>query len=165
MKKRTHLIIACILMTSSLICSAEESAINFNKIDMDALTKQNPFKPQLPEEKKITSKPTRPTGRKTGTRKPTLTHKPTGSKRTTSVQEIDQQAPEKPSITLTGLVWNTDRPQAIANGIIVDVGDTIDDKFQVVSIRKTGIDVHYKGKTTTITPSKESSDEQTPEIR
>jgi hypothetical protein len=62
-----------------------------------------------------------------------------------------------PSITITGLVWNSDRPQAIINGKVLSLGDTFMDtqsneEIKINKIYKTGIDVSYRGKTWTITP-------------
>ena len=62
-----------------------------------------------------------------------------------------------PEMTITGLVWNSERPQAIINGKVLSVGDTWTDsqtkeEIKINRIEKTGIDVSYKGKTWTIKP-------------
>lgn len=56
-----------------------------------------------------------------------------------------------PALNVTGLIWNTDRPQAIVNSQIVDVGDTILDA-RIIAITKTGIDVLFNGKKFFIRP-------------
>ncbi len=62
-----------------------------------------------------------------------------------------QQAPiVLPALTITGLVWNTDRPQAIVNNTIVDIGDTIGEVV-IEKIRREGIDVRYREKNFFIT--------------
>ena len=49
-----------------------------------------------------------------------------------------------PSFSIEGLVWNTGMPQAIVNGKIIKIGDTIDG-VKVVNIDKGGITVEYQG--------------------
>ncbi|HPN87966.1 MAG TPA: hypothetical protein PLH56_01355 [Candidatus Omnitrophota bacterium] len=66
----------------------------------------------------------------------------------------EEQKP--PQVTITGIVWNTEKPQAIINGVVLNIGDTIFDsqneEIKINKIYKTGIDVSYKGKTWTIKP-------------
>ncbi|MBU4334593.1 MAG: hypothetical protein KKD07_09145, partial [Candidatus Omnitrophica bacterium] len=59
--------------------------------------------------------------------------------------------PEPPQMIISGLVWNSDRPQAIVNNKVIDVGDTIE-TVQIVAIRKEGIEIEFQGKTITIEP-------------
>jgi len=54
-----------------------------------------------------------------------------------------------PALKVSGLVWNTDKPQAIVNSQIVNVGDTVSES-EIVSIEKTGIKILYKGEAFTI---------------
>ena len=53
-------------------------------------------------------------------------------------------AVQKPNLTISGIIWNSDRPQAIINNQVVDVGTTVD-STTVLAINKTGIDVLYSG--------------------
>src|SRR3989338_3232286 len=53
-------------------------------------------------------------------------------------------AVQKPNLTISGIIWNSDRPQAIVNNQVVDVGTTVDNTT-VLAINKTGIDVLYSG--------------------
>ena len=101
--------------------------------------RNNPFAPQLPETVIVKPEPTST---------PDLPEK--------TKLEIHQpdRAPAPvlpPSFTITGLVWNTSRPQAIINDQVVDVGDKISE-YQIVSISKTGIKMEYQGQTFTVTP-------------
>ena len=50
-----------------------------------------------------------------------------------------------PVITISGLVWNTDRPQAIVNNQIVEIGDKINE-WTIVTIHEEGIEIVYKDK-------------------
>ena len=58
---------------------------------------------------------------------------------------------QPPAVTISGVVWNSDRPQAIINGQVVDVGDKISE-MEIVSISKSQIDVLYLGEKFTLTP-------------
>lgn len=49
-----------------------------------------------------------------------------------------------PPLTITGVVWNTDYPQAIINQRVVSIGDTIDN-IKITAIAKAGIEVTYLG--------------------
>ncbi len=50
-----------------------------------------------------------------------------------------------PALQVNGVIWNSDRPQAIINDRVIDVGDEIAES-KVVKIRRSGVDVEYKGK-------------------
>lgn len=56
-----------------------------------------------------------------------------------------------PSLKVTGLVWNSKKPQAIINGQVVGVGETIGE-VKIVSIRPDGVDVLFQDKIITLTP-------------
>jgi len=49
---------------------------------------------------------------------------------------------EPPRIRITGLIWNSDRPQAIINGRVVSEGDALED-FTIVRIHPKGIDINF----------------------
>jgi hypothetical protein len=49
-----------------------------------------------------------------------------------------------PEIKVTGIVYGTDRPQAIINGAVVDEGDVLSNRVTVVRIRKGSVDVQFK---------------------
>lgn len=51
-----------------------------------------------------------------------------------------------PAINISGLVWNTNRPQAIIDGHIVEVGDMVSG-VKIVDIQKSGITVLFHGRT------------------
>lgn len=54
-----------------------------------------------------------------------------------------------PDLKLSGIIWNSDRPQAIVNGQVMDVGDIIGGA-QIQEINKTGLSVLFQQKTFTI---------------
>jgi len=51
---------------------------------------------------------------------------------------------EPPALILSGLVWNSSRPQAIVNGIIVRVGDEISG-VKIEKIARDGVEGDFKG--------------------
>ena len=61
-----------------------------------------------------------------------------------------------PSLTINGLIWNTDNPQAIVNDQVVGVGDTIAE-VTILGIQRSGIQILYSGKTFSIAMNTEST--------
>lgn len=59
--------------------------------------------------------------------------------------------PTPPALTLNGIVWNTDRPQAIINDQVLSQGDTIEGA-RIVSIRKSGINLVFENENFTLKP-------------
>jgi hypothetical protein len=122
-----------------------------NQEDSDQAVR-NPFEPWLPNvvvEPKGTAKPAV---------KATVKPEPRRVDRTTRAVKppvhLDRQKPveiKPPDLRITGLVWNTNRPQAIINEKVVDVGDSIEDAI-IVAINKTGIEISFQGQTMTVTP-------------
>jgi len=49
-----------------------------------------------------------------------------------------------PALSIEGLIWNTRMPQAIINGRVVRVGDTIEG-VKILKIDREGIGVEYQG--------------------
>lgn len=99
---------------------------------------RNPFMPQLP----LPKEPNKEDLDKKGAVKPA--DKPLPGPVTLEEKNL-------PSLKVTGLVWNSKRPQAIINGQVVGVGETIGE-VKIVSIRPDGVDVLYQDKIITITP-------------
>ena len=112
------------------------NVFKLDKKDIDALAKKNPFKPKLPEIKK--ADPTNYTSQNI-------------EKVTQPIQAKIIEPPKPPSLTISGLVWNSQRPQAIINGQVVNQGDTIAGA-RIVLIRKTGIDIVFQDTNFTIKP-------------
>ena len=49
----------------------------------------------------------------------------------------------KPQFEVNGLVWNTDRPQAIINSNVVEVGDYVG-QWEITEIKKEGIAIRFR---------------------
>lgn len=54
-----------------------------------------------------------------------------------------------PTFSISGIIWNSRRPQAIIDNEVVDIGDVIKDAT-IKTIKKTGIDIEYEGEIFTI---------------
>jgi len=59
--------------------------------------------------------------------------------------------PEKPNWKIQGLIWNTDRPQAIVNNQVVNLGDFIQE-WKITGISKAGIAISCQDVTFLIEP-------------
>jgi hypothetical protein len=55
-----------------------------------------------------------------------------------------------PEVTISGLVWNSDRPQAIINGRVMDIGDSILENAVITAINKDGIEISIQGQSLVI---------------
>lgn len=56
-----------------------------------------------------------------------------------------------PELTVQGIIWQTDRPQAIINNNVVDIGDSILGT-KIITINKNSIQFKYENEMFTITP-------------
>ena len=61
-----------------------------------------------------------------------------------------------PTMVMAGLVWNSDRPQAIINGHVVNVGDRVD-AWTIVNISKQGVEISLEGRSYLLSPPNASA--------
>ena len=140
--RKSSLSLLCFFMFA-VFCSswADEQEEQVEQTDshfrMDFSSVRNPFASKLP--KKI--QPTVEPGTPEKSRSETRTEAPPEDRRT-SIDAARNLPQERPAIQLqiTGLVWNTERPQAIVNSQVVSVGDTIGGN-KIIAIRREGIEV------------------------
>ena len=109
----------------------EDLSSNLNSI-------KDPFVPQLPLEPKMQSPAVQ-----SNPRNPDERVLPPPSQVVNPTPPPMEVRP--PVITISGLVWNTDLPQAIVNNQIVGIGDKINE-WTIVSIREGGIEISYLDK-------------------
>jgi hypothetical protein len=139
------IVIAFGVFTATNLFAEEKSSI-LEGIESESFTLPNPFKSKLPEikEEPVTIRPPEQ-GPITPIVKPLSIEIP--------LQVLPggtaEAGPALPPFTITGVIWNSDRPQAIINGQVVDVGDTVSNT-KIVAIKKDGIDVLVEGVTMTI---------------
>jgi len=126
--------------------------LTFKKIESGEITIANPFKPHLPEKmveeessQPIISPPLTPAH----LTKPTAKETPIPI-RPEPPRPIVRETP-MPQIMISGIVWDTDRPQAIINGEVVTVGDTLME-VKILDIKKTGLKVLFNDKIAEIKP-------------
>ena len=101
---------------------------------------KNPFEPQIPN-KEPAVKEVLPVKE---------VPKPAMGQPSNLSRSVEREIP-LPKLTVTGVVWNSKRPQAIINQNVVDVGDDIEG-VKIMGIRKTAIDVLFQGREITIEP-------------
>jgi len=134
---------------------AQETRSIVDSSSLEMLSERNPFTPQVPQEdlqrrRVETIKPVKsegpvvppPPGAR-GEEAPVLLPKPEDLQRLPTPEE------PLPNMNISGLVWNTDRPQAIINGQITSIGDIISG-VKIIDIQKTGITVLFRNKTSTL---------------
>ncbi len=120
----------------------QKSELNFKNPFLSALPKKE-VKVEKPMKRPVVTRPKKRAIPKQKKVRPKA--KITKQKRVTH----PKQKITPPSLTIRGIVWGTQRPQAIVNGEVVSVGDTILGAT-VTAIDKTGIQIDYKGKSFTI---------------
>ncbi len=121
---------------------AEEPGSINNMEGKEAVLVTNPFQPKLP--KKIIPKTEKEPEQISIKEPPPVTQNMTPPTK-------PAEKPVPPPLTITGVVWNTDRPQAIINGQVVDQGDVVSE-VKIVSIKKTSIGIEFQGSESTLTP-------------
>src|SRR5437879_3335830 len=126
---RTFLLILWILLFFSSMIEAKGGKLSSLDFNLDIYSNNNPFQSKLPVKKELVVKP------------PEIPIKPKNDQ--------DLQIPataitkkELPELKwkITGIVWNSNRPQAIINDRVVDVGDSVDNA-KITAIRKAELDV------------------------
>ncbi len=133
MKSRLYYIALLIFLCLPGILRAEETTMSFEDLQKatntytlgvlnDISSLKNPFHSPLPATETMSS----------------LTNE-TNSNHNPAPTET-----KPPNLKISGLVWNTNLPQAIVNDRVVSVGDTIDE-WQVTAINQSGIEVVSKG--------------------
>ena len=122
---------------------------------------RNPFVPQLPftpEPEIITTEtqPTTPTTPET----PSTDITETPLTPTLPIPEAEKPIQGKPTLVISGILWNSERPQAIVNGNIIEVGDKmfkvstdrgeVIDQLEFIGIDRSGVSVSFKDRTVVI---------------
>lgn len=107
----------------------EKKQVNTASVKKETLSFKDPFLPALPKKKIIPKK---------------VEQKAQVKPVAVSVKEQEKEI-IPPSLAIQGLIWNTDRPQAIVNESVVGIGDMLEGA-KIVGIQKTGISIVYEGK-------------------
>ncbi len=143
-----------ILLGFAPIIEAKEKRFIIDHTYFETFTVRNPFQSQLPREEKKKRieewpevKPVQP---------PQILMPPPPKPVVAEPPPVVKEEPPPreepiPSLTITGVVWNTDRPQAVVNCLVVNIGDEVAG-VKILNIRKTGIEVLFSGKTVTLQP-------------
>lgn len=117
--------------------------LTIDDVSINYYSDNNPFKTQLPEKKIEEVENTNQTD--------AYGFNPIPQQNIDPDPVVEPVKPTPPEFILNGIVWNTDRPQAIINNQIVNQGDTIEGA-KIVSIRKSGIDLIFEDINITLKP-------------
>ena len=120
------------------------------QVDCALAIVSNPFKSKLPvkiiEPPKETVKPNLSSDNKPKIERPKI-NKPVD----TPVKPVVKQELPLPQLIISGIIWNTNRPQAIINNQVVDIGDEVF-STKIVSIQKSGIELLFDGRLVKLQP-------------
>lgn len=134
---------------------AQETRSIVDSSSLEMLSERNPFTPQVPQEDVQTRRvePIKPVKIEAPVVPPSPAVRAEGAPvlppRPADVRRLPAPEEPLPNMNISGLVWNTDRPQAIINGQIIGMGDIISG-VKIIDIQKTGITVLFRNKTSTL---------------
>lgn len=125
------------------------ASLTFEQLESKTHLIKNPFQSQLPEKEKTPDIP-KPEVRLNDPRGPVEDPRFSQQPKVAPIVPKIIEMP-MPKLTINGIIWNSDRPQAIINDQIIDIGDTISE-VTITGIQKGGIDVLFHGEKSTLTP-------------
>lgn len=67
-------------------------------------------------------------------------------KKTKEKKEVKEEYISPPEITVEGVLWGTDKPEAIIDGKVYVVGDYLDKETKIYKIEKNEVYILHKGK-------------------
>ncbi len=114
----------------------------------ETLQFKNPFKSCLPE-KKVDPEPVLPKIEKSIPPVQPLTPGKAEPSTVLPKSSSPKATVNPPKLDVAGLVWNTNKPQAIINNQVANIGDVIADA-EIVEIDSTGVKVLFQGEYFTI---------------
>ncbi len=155
MFRRTLLLTLVAMISTALpVCAQEDDSI-LSKLKSGLTSINNPFLPQLPKKKepKI-EEPIKQDDSVENYSMPTVFEEP--------ITEIPEEvAPiievpivelrPVPPVAISGVIWNSERPQAIINGRIIGIGESIFE-IQIQDIQKNEITGLFDGRTVILKP-------------
>ena len=159
MNKLIVLLTICMMTIPTFIVCAQAGPGTQDDLEARLLSIKNPFKSQLPVPEKEHIEEELESEEDQSDREeaePLVGPEPNetvSSERGSTDPSPEITEPEEiiplPDVKVSGIIWNSDRPQAIINGLIVDIGDNILG-IEITEIRKTGIDGLFHGRTVTM---------------
>jgi len=182
--RNSHLVL---IIGLTLILIQNGYAIEFDSIDRDNLREtlrslRNPFVPrtpkpkqELPSQRNLIDMPEErrnidrefESERKLEppVRTPRSVKSELPSENNTTPEVKPPPQPATPKLEISGLIWNSDRPQAIINGRVLGIGDSIMGvpsdigeiipKVNIIGITSKGIDISFSGRTIRVSLEKE----------
>jgi len=148
MDRRLLFTTTLIIISASATVYAQENRPNFSQFASRLSFIRNPFESQLPEKEKPADEPIVHTHEPEPVARPPRKEEP--SRRITPPPPPVKKDPV-PTTTISGIIWNSDRPKAIINEKVVGVGDIVSG-IKITNIRKSGIDGLFQGRPVTLKP-------------
>ena len=136
-----RIIIFVLVCPAAIVYAQEERMTTIEQLKPKLDFIQNPFKSKLPEPEPEPEKPMET---------PEIAE-PTQTDTNLEIPALEEPPLPIPTFKVTGIIWDSDRPQAILNGQIVDIGDNISD-VMITEIRKSEIHGTFHGADITIKP-------------
>lgn len=149
MAKLFPLFITWTIVSAATMTYAQKSRPDFSQFESRLLSIQNPFESQLPKKEGVAIKaaPNKPASKPKPVSKPPKSKKPSPPKiPSPPIREIPL-----PNIVISGIIWDADHPQAIINGKVVGIGDTVSE-VTITNIQKSGINGLFHNKPVTLKP-------------
>ncbi|MDP8212191.1 MAG: hypothetical protein P9X22_02725 [Candidatus Zapsychrus exili] len=176
---KKYLILVLFLLSLTSLSYGKDTVSSDSKLQntYDLSDLRNPFLPQLPVKEKETIKKEvkketqidrikkeRTKVKKIKPIKKRVKKKTVVPKIDKAVQEVVSEEkktlkevlePTAPEIKITGLIWNSEKPQAIIEGKVVNIGDALPykskkDVIKIIAIRKSEVDINFRDKIFTI---------------
>jgi len=142
MKRTNNVILLSIFLCSAFLILPAKT---FADISPDLFGLRNPFKSWLPKVEEIIEKLPEPTKIEVVEPPKPITQKP----EPTQHEKIVAPVMTPPKLVVNGLIWGTDKPQAIINDRVVSVGDTIENS-KIIDINQNGVDIIFSNSLFTI---------------
>jgi len=134
-------VIVCLALGVALMTESQGDEQMFKKLESGKLSVKNPFASQLPVVI-IESKPE-------PNKKPVLDDEPNQNVPITKSDVPETPPRPAPILAIKGLIWNSDRPQAIIGEKIVNIGDVVAE-VHITGIDSSGVEGMFDGRTITI---------------
>ena len=134
----------------------EKSPVSQSSVELELTNIKNPFVSQLPKPKIVEPSITAEEHINSSTEPSSTTETLKIPDISSVISKSEPKKPEvihPPSMSINGLVWNSDMPQAIINGRVVNLGDNVDGAI-ITQINEAGVEILFRGKEFSITKDK-----------
>lgn len=153
MFKRLLMLLFGLILIAPLAVCAEESDPTIDQLESGMISIDNPFLPKLPQPIKKEELALPPSDASLDSELTDGNGDPETDGESQLGEIIEAVIEERPlpAVVISGIIWNSDRPQAIIDGRIVEIGDTISE-IEITNIHKTGVEGLFDGRAVILKP-------------